>query len=192
MNSQGGRYLVATVALLILSGCGHSTRVRYQDELVKITERTTVNFINVHSSSSTEVLTIWGREFKQVRGRNPCYLTVTNKHLILFVTGKDYDGGQATVHLADLSTRKIEDIPAYDSHIGSNIGDAKTNYYERVANIEGDKLTIEAGFLERRFKYVIDLAKPKFEREEADYESAIPPHKIEHHVYEGGRISTSR
>jgi hypothetical protein len=191
MNLQGGRFpvfaLVVTVALFILSGCGHSTSVRYQDELVKITERSTVNFINVHSSSSTEVLTIWGREFKHVRGRNPCYLTVTNKHLILFVTGKDYDGGQATVHLADISTRKIQDVPAYDSNIGSNIGAC-----ERVASVEGDKLTIEAAFLERRYKYVIDLAKPKFEREEADFESALPPHRIEHHVYEGGRIPISK
>ena len=31
-------------------GCGHLTRVPYQDELVKITERSTVNFLNVHGT----------------------------------------------------------------------------------------------------------------------------------------------
>src|SRR5437868_5293764 len=92
--------LAAAVTVLSLSGCGHSTRVRYQDELVKVTERSKINFLNVHASSDTEVLTIWGRDFKDVRGLNPCYLPVTNKHLILFVTGRSFDGGQATVHLA--------------------------------------------------------------------------------------------
>jgi hypothetical protein len=184
--------LAAAAAVLSLSGCGHSTRVRYQDGLIKVTERSTINFLNVHASSDTEVLTIWGRDFKDVRGLNPCYLPVTNKHLILFVTGRSFDGGQATVHLADTATRTIRDFPAHDSQIGRNIGANKTNRFERVLSVEGDKLTIEAAFLERRYRYVIDLAKPKFEREEADFESAFPPHKIEHHTYEGGRISTSR
>jgi hypothetical protein len=61
-----------------------------------------------------------------------------------------------------------------------------------VATVEGDKLKIDAAFLERRYKYVIDLARPRFEQEEADFEGALPPHNIEHHVYEGGRISISR
>jgi hypothetical protein len=196
MSQRPNNFLAAALAaaatLFSLVGCGHSSRVRYQDGLVKVTERSTINFINVHNSSDTEVLTLWGRDYKDVRGRNPCYLSVTNKHLILFVTGKEYDGGQATVHLADVSNRTIRDFLAYDSGIGSNIGATETNRYERVARAEGDKLTIEAAFLERRYKYVIDLATPKFEREEADFEGALPPHKIEHHVYEGGRISTSR
>jgi hypothetical protein len=196
MNSRVSRFahvaLAATAILFSLSGCGHSTSVRYQDELVKVAERSTINFLNVHASSDIEVLTIWGRDFKEVRGLNPCYLSITNKHLVLFVTGKDYDGGHATVHLADVSNRTIRDIPAYDSHIGSNIGATETNRYERVASVDGDKLTIEAAFLERRYKYVIDLARPQFEREEADLEGALPPHNIEHHVYEGGRISIAR
>jgi hypothetical protein len=191
-NSFPTLVLVVTAIALPVAGCGHSVRVRYKDELVKVTERSTINYVNVHASSDTEVLTIWGREFKDVRGLNPCYLSITNKGLILFVTGKDFDGGQATVHLANLSTREIQHIPAYDSHIGSNIGATNTNRYERIANIDGETLTIEAAFLERRYKFIIDLAKPKFEREEADFEGAFPPHKIEHHVYEGGRISTSR
>lgn len=196
MSSRLNRFpvlaLTTAATLLSLAGCGHSARVRYQDDLVKVTERSTINYLNVHASSDTEVLTMWGRDFKDVRGLDPCYLSVTNKHLVLFVTGKDYDGGQAIVHLADVSNRTIRDFPAYDSHIGSNIGATKTNRYERVASVDGDKPTIEAAFLERRYKYVIDLAGPQFEREEADFEGAFPPHNIEHHVYEGGRISVSR
>lgn len=183
------RVLTITATLLSVCGCAQSVRVRYQDDLVKVTERSTVNLLNVHASSDTEVLTIWGRDFKEVRGLNPCYLPVTNKHLILFVTGRSFDGGQATVHLADTATRTIRDFPAYDSQIGRNIGVNKTNRFERVVSVEGDKLTIEAAFLERRYKYVIDLATPRFEREEADFEGALPPHRMEHHVYEGGRIS---
>jgi hypothetical protein len=184
--------LTTAAALFSLAGCGHSRRIRYQDELVKVTELDTIHYLNIHASSDTEVLTIWGADFKDVRGLNPCYLSITNKHLILFVTGKDYDGGQATVHLADVSNRTIRSFPAYDSHIGSNIGATETNRYERVATVEGDKLKIDAAFLERRYKYVIDLARPRFEQEEADFEGALPPHNIEHHVYEGGRISISR
>ena len=194
MNSQLNRVLASATAttLFSLAGCGHSARVRYQDALVEVTERSTINFLNVHASSDTEVLTIWGREFKDVRGLNPCYLSITNKHLVLFVTGKSYDGGQATVHLADVSNKIIKDFPAHDSHIGRSIGATETNQYERVARIDGDKLTIEAAFLKARYKYVIDLARPKFEREEADFEGALPPHSIEHHVYEGGRFSVSK
>ncbi len=189
------RYLLATVAAALsvtLFGCSHSTRQRYRDDHVQITEHSTIQLFNVHGSTDTEVLTIWGRDFKDVRGLDPCYLAITNKHLILFVTGKDFDGGQAMVHLANTATRTVQDFPAHDSHIGSNIGATETNWFERVASVDGDKLTIEAAFLERRYKYVIDLARPQFEREEADFEGALPPHNIEHHVYEGGRISISR
>lgn len=181
-----------TAASLLLAGCGHSTRVRYQDALVKVTEQSRINYLNVHASSDTEVLTIWGRDFKDVRGLNPCYLSITNKNLALFVTGRDYNRGQATVHLADLDSRTISEFAAYDSHIGCNIGATNTDRYERVASLAGNKLTIEAAFLERRYKYIIDLSGPKFEREEADFEGALPPHAIEHHVYERGRIFTSR
>lgn len=182
--------LLLTTALISLCGCARSSHVRYQDGLVTITERSTINFINVHSSTDTEVLNIWGRDYKDVRGLNPCYLELTNKHMILFVTGKNYDGGQATVHLADIVTRKITDIPAYDSDIGSNIGATETNRYERVISVDGDQLTIEAAFLETQYKFVIDLSKPKFVRQELDCEGALPPHKRVHYVYEGGRRPT--
>src|SRR5947208_279337 len=106
-NSRRAFFAVAAVAaMLSLLGCGHSVRVRYQDKLVKITEHSTINFINVHASSDTEVLSIWGRDFKDVRGLNPCYLSLTNRHLILFVTGRTFDGGQAVVHLADTLTHE--------------------------------------------------------------------------------------
>ena len=98
------RYWVVAVALIlcaIFSGCSHATRQRYRDDVVEITEHSTIQLLNVHGSTDTEVLTIWGRDFKDVRGLDPCYLVITNKHLILFVTGKDFDGGQAVVHLAN-------------------------------------------------------------------------------------------
>jgi hypothetical protein len=187
----GATTLFSVVALFLFVGVPGSARVRYQDQLVKVTERSTINYLNVHASSDTEVLTIWGRDFIDVRGLNPCYLSITNQHLVVFVTGKDYDGGQATVHLADLSNRTIRDFPAYDSHIGSNIGGTETNRYERVLKVEGDEVTIEARFCDDRYLFFIDLAGHKFEREEAELEGALS-HRIEHHVYENGKIYSAR
>jgi len=182
------RAILCLLSFVLLCGCAHENRVRYRDDLVEITERSTIQFLNVHGSTDTEVLTIWGREFKDVRGRNPCYLQIPGRPLILFVTGRDFDGGQATVHLADLTTKKIVDFPAYDSHVGSEIGEPKPNWYERVAKVDGDQLVIEAAFSDRRFVYFIDLSKPRFVREEADFPSAYPPHNLVHEVREEGRI----
>jgi hypothetical protein len=159
--------LVAGLAAdVFLSGCSNVTRERYHDDLVRVSEHSTIHLLNVHSSTDTEILTIWGRDFKDVRGLNPCYLTITNRHLILFVTGREYDGGQAVVHLADTSTKEIRDFPAHDSKIGSNIGASETNRFERVLSVDGDKLVIEGAFLDNRYKYLIDLSKPRFERQE--------------------------
>ncbi len=179
--------VAAGVAVCIsLSGCNHETRLRYRDDLVEITERSTIQFLNVHASSDTEVLTIWGRDFKDVRGRNPCYLRIPGRSMILFVTGRDFDGGQAIVHLANTSTKQIVNFPAYDSHIGSEIGEPKPNCYERVAKIDGDRLVIEATSTSRHFEYFIDLSEPRFEREEADFENSLTG-TVNHYVYERGK-----
>lgn len=189
MNARVGRSsaiaLTLTTAMCSLSGCGHSTHVRYQDDLVKVTERSTINFINVHASSDTEVLTIWGREFKDVRGRSPCYLRIPGRPMILFVTGRDFDNGQATVHLADTSSRRVVDFSAHDSRIGSNIGPPGTNWYERVASVQGQQLAVEAAESNCHYKYSIDLATPSFEKEEQTVEDPATGNII-HHVYEHG------
>jgi hypothetical protein len=180
--------IIASVGFgVLLSGCVHENRPRYRDDLVEIREHSTVQLLNVHASTDTEVLTIWGRSFANVRGRDPCYLRIPGRPLILFVTGRDYDGGQAIVHLANISTHEISDFPAHDSRIGSNIGPEQNNWVERVESVSGGTLVIEAAFSDRRYRYWIDLDKPRFLREEEDAPSAYPPHKMEHHVYEEGK-----
>jgi hypothetical protein len=180
-------YASAALTVVTLVGCVPETRVRHQDALVKVTEKSTVNLLNVHASSDTATLTIWGQEFKEVRGRNPCYLPIPNSPLILFVTGRTFDGGQAVVHIANTSTHKTVSFPAYDSHIGSEIGEPTKDRFERVASVEGDKLIIEAGFLDARYKYFIDVSKPKFERQEADFVDSASG-KTTHYVYEEGKL----
>ncbi len=76
------------------------------------------------------------------------------------------------------------------SQIGRNIGAAKTNRFERVLSLNGDKLVLEAAFPAPHYRRFIDLAEPRSEREEVDFEGAIS-HKMEHHVYENGKISKS-
>ena len=180
---------VATVIIaLSVCGCAHENRFRYRDELVEIREHSTIQILNVHASSDTEVLTIWGRSFNDVRGLDPCYLRIPGQPLILFVTGRDYDNGKAVVHLANTATHEIRDFPAYDSHIGSSIGQTGPSS-ERVTDVQDNILVIEAAGFERRSKYFIDLKVPRFIREEADHPSAYPPHDWVHEVYEGGKVN---
>jgi hypothetical protein len=53
----------------------------------------------------------------------------------------------------------------------SIIAAAKTTnqVFEKVESLKDDKLVIAAGFLDRRFRYFIDLRKLDFEKEEAVY-----------------------
>jgi hypothetical protein len=161
-------------------------RQRYHNDLVTITEHSTIQYLNVHGGTDTEVLTMWGRTFKNVRGLDPCYLEIPNRHMVLFVTGRTYNGGQAVVHLADTATRRIRDFPAHDSKIGYNIGPDKTNGVERVFSLDGDKLIIEARFLDERSKYFIDLSVPRFEREELDLVDPVSK-QFKHYVLENGK-----
>jgi hypothetical protein len=169
----------------LLIGCTRESRFRYQDDLVKITERSIIQYLNVHASTDTEVLTIWGKDYLEVRGLNPCYLKIPGRPEILFVTGREYDNGQATVHLANTVSRRINDFPAYDSHIGADIGRTGSEF-ERVRKIEGEMLTIEAASTSMRHLYVIDLSGPRFIREEFDVTDSKG---VNHHsLYEGGRL----
>ena len=180
----------ASFAVILLmasmTGCVPSIKQRYKDDLVEISERSRINLLNVHSSKDTEVLKIWERTYDDVRGRNPCYLRIPGRPMIIFVTGKDWDNGQATVHLANIDTKEIHSFPAYDSHIGSNIGEPRTDYFEKVLSVDGDTLVIEAGFLDRRSRYTVDLSRHLFIREEGSYDSSISKTR-EHYVYEAGR-----
>lgn len=179
---------IIVFGLLALCGCSHVTRPYYRDELVEVTEHATVHLLNVHGSTHTEILTIWGRDFKDVRGRKPCYLRIPERDMILFVTGRTYDGGQATVHLAEIQTKKIISFPAYDSHIGAEIGEQSSEWYERVLKLDGDLLVIEAASGGRKYQYYIDLKKPQFEKEEVDLPDIYPPHHLIHQTHEGGKI----
>lgn len=183
------RILVSFLALFaILSACScvRKDRLRYRDELVEVRELSKINLLNVHSSSDNEVLIIWGKRFNDVRGRNPCYLRIPGKPLILFVTGRTWDHGQAVVHLANTESHAILDFPAYDSSIGRCIGDPESNYFEKVESVNGDELVIVSGFNDRRFRYVINLKHPSFVREEGEFLSGISK-KREHYIYEEGR-----
>ena len=60
---------------------------------------------------SHNALKIFGKSFEPVRGLAPYYLRLPDTNLILFVTGRTYDDGQATVHIANLSTHKLQSFP---------------------------------------------------------------------------------
>jgi len=170
---------------LAFAGCAHETRPLYRDSLVEVTEHLSIQILNVHGSTSKSVLTIWGRTFDEVRGQDPYYLQLPGRPIVLFVTGRDFDDGQATVHLANTLTHEIRSFPAYDSHIGSNIG--MKYEFERVTSLTDDILVIEANLSDRKYRYRIDLREPRFIREEADFLDSNMTHKWEHYVYEGGK-----
>jgi len=149
--------VICFVLTLTLCSCVRESKVRYEDQFVKITERSVINLANVHASRDTEVLTIWGQDFLHVRGLNPCYLTVTNTPLLLFVTGRRYENEEAVVHLADTSTHEIISIPAGRCWIGENIGRDETNNWERIIASSKTNVVIEAGSPGLEFKYFIDL-----------------------------------
>ncbi len=176
-------------AVVFLSGCSSVTNEGYRDDLVSIREHYTIQYFNVHGGHDTEILTILGHDFKDVRGLNSCYLTITNRHLILFVTGRGHDQQQAVVHLADTSTHQIRDFPAYDSSIGRSIGASEADDFQRVLSVEGDKLVIEGAFRDVRNRYFIDLSKPRFEKEEEGGGVSRTTGKLFHYVMEDGKLS---
>src|SRR2546427_11930603 len=106
-----------------------------------------------------------GKTYKEVRGQAPFYLDVPGKDAILFVTGRTYDNGQATVHVLNYKTAKVSSFSAYDSSIGKGIS---SNGTERIESINGEKVVIPARFLDRQYRYYLDLGKPEFEKEEGN------------------------
>jgi len=159
--------------MLPLAGCMKSTSVVYSDKNVTVTLKDTVNFINVHASHGYFEMTVFGEKYSEVRGWIPFYIEIPEKESILFVTGREYDNGQATIHVVNLNTKKELHFPAYDSNIGkcirnTNNLDASNNvlFFEQVEKVAGNKLIIGAGEWNSRYRYYLDLQIPEFEKEE--------------------------
>src|SRR4051812_32098830 len=90
---------------MTLIGCMKTTKVVYSDKDVSVTLKDTVNFVNVHASHGFFEMTVCGVKYSEVRGWIPFYISIPERNSILFVTGRDYDNGQATVHVVDLKTK---------------------------------------------------------------------------------------
>jgi len=149
----------------VLCSCSRSITTAYEDDKVKVLHKDSVNFLNVHASHDEMWLVAFGKTYKEVRGQAPFYLTIPGKDSILFVTGRTYDNGQATVHVLSYKTGKALRFPAFDSRIGENISSGGS---EKIESVAGDKVIISAKFLERQYRYYLDLKKPEFEKEEAN------------------------
>ena len=162
-----------------------TTKNVYTDRNVSVELKDTVNFVNVHASHGYLEMTVCGVKYSEVRGWIPFYVPIPERDSILFVTGRDYDNGQATVHVVDLKTKNEIHFPAYDSHIGSNIRNDKDSY-EKVKSLNGNKLIISAGRTNCEFQYFIDLNKPEFEREESAFWGSTDGH-TNYYIYPGGK-----
>ena len=162
-------FILGCTVLVIICGCSHYTKPRFKDQNVEVIEKGTVNYLSVHSSHDEAVLKIFGKSFRPIRGQAPYYLSLPDTNLILFVSGRTYDDGQAIVHIANLSARKIQSFPAHDSHIGGDIGSTESGRFERVKTFDGRHLVIEARFTINSFIYFLDMQKGEFEKEIAAY-----------------------
>lgn len=167
-----GMFQLCLASAVLLAGCVKSTKTTYSDQNVTVVFKDTANLLNVHASHGYFELTVFGQQYDEVRGYIPFYIPIPEKKSILFVTGRDYDNGQATVHVINLETKQHIKIPAYDSHIGSNIRTNNTDSSEIVEKIDGDKIVIRAEGFDRSFRYYIDLAAKTFEKEEAEYRNS--------------------
>ncbi len=164
-----GNALVSAATLLLASGCFCYAKPKFKDQNVEVIRKGFVSYLSVHSSNDEAVLKIFGSSFRPVRGQAPYYLTLPDTNLLLFVSGRTCDGGHATVHIANLSMRKIQNFSAHDSHIGENIGSTESGRFERVRSFDGRHLVVEARFSRNSFIYFIDLKKGEFEKEIAAY-----------------------
>jgi hypothetical protein len=145
-----------------------TSEVVYSDKNASVVFKDSINLVNVHASHGYYEMTVCGAKYSEVRGWHPFYIPIPEKDSILFVTGRNYDNGQAIVHVVNLKTKTEVHFPAYDSDIGSNIRNDGGSY-ERVKEISGDKLVICAGSASRtncESQFFIDLKKPEFEKEE--------------------------
>ena len=148
--------------LLLCSCLSTSKNVVYEDERVVVTERVSFYVIppNVHAGSDTISMRLFGKRYKEVRGTPPYYLEIPGTESILFVTGRDYDEGQATVHIVDLKTKKRFSFAAHDSHIGSDIGAG-----EFIEGLGDGKFIVSSERFNCRFTNYLDLKTKKLEKE---------------------------
>ena len=167
-----GKFQLYLASTVLLAGCIKSSKTTHSDQNVTVVFKDTANLLNVHASHGYFELTAFGKQYAEVRGYIPFYISIPEKKSILFVTGRNYDNGQATVHVINLETKQHDEIPAYDSHIGSNIGTNNKNSSEIVEKVDGDKIVIRAEGFDSSFRYYIDLAAKKFEKEEAEYRNS--------------------
>jgi hypothetical protein len=181
MKAVKSTFVVMSCALLC--SCTHSTKIAYQDDKVKVSHKDTVNLVNVHASHDEMWLVAFGKTYKEVRGQPPFYLEIPGKDSILFVTGRTYDNGQATVHVLNYKTGKEANFLAYDSHIGANISSGGA---EKLESVDGQKVVISAKFLDRQYRYYLDLEKPEFEKEEAN--EPIHAGETNFHVWVNGKF----
>ena len=163
----------ALISLMFLSSsCIPSCKSIYKDDKVSVKEKSLVNILNVHASKDTITITVFGKNYEDVRGNPPYYLEIPGKDSILFVTGYTFDNGQATVHIVNLSTKQETNFPAYDSSIGEGIcttNSQTADWFEKIESINGDKLQISAAMTNRRLHYYLDLQKSEFEKEDGFY-----------------------
>ena len=178
--------ILIAVSSLIFVGCVKTTNVAYSDKNVAVSFKNTVNLVSVHASHGYYEMTVCGVKYSGVRGYNPFYLSIPEMDSILFVTGRDYDNGQAMVHIVNLKTKTEIHFPAYDSHIGSNIRTNSPDMSEVVEKIDGSQIIIHAEGLERSFRYYIDLSKPRLEKEEAEFRNS-PLGTTNRYVYIEGK-----
>ena len=164
---------LCAVAVCAVCYCANaSTEVIYKDDKVTVTE-TIHSYIpfSAHAGiSDTISITVFGKTYKDVRGCQPYYLEIPGTNLFLFVTGPDHNGnGNAVVHLVNPNTKIEKNFRAHDSHIGSNIcpkEEQTGQRFEKIESVTTNEVVISAGFLDRRYRYYLDLTKPAFEKEE--------------------------
>jgi hypothetical protein len=181
MKASGSVFVM--VSCLALCSCAKSTRIFYQDNKVKVLHKDTVNFLNVHASHDEMWLVAFGKTYKEVRGQAPFYLEIPGTDSIYFVTGRTYDDGQAIVHVLNFKNGKEFNFPANDSRIGSDISSGDS---ERIESVKGEKVVVTARFLDRQYRYYLDLGKPEFEKEEAN--EPIHPGETNSHVWIHGKF----
>ena len=175
--------IFVALSCVALCSCSHSTKTAYEDDKVKALHKDTVNYLNVHASHDEMWLVAFGNTYKDVRGVAPFYLEIPGKDLILFVTGRSYDNGQAIVHLINSKSKTEVHFPAYDSNVGKNIGRG-----EKIISMEGDKIITGYRETDRDFRFFLDLKEPKFEKEEAEYRNQ-PIGTTNHVVLVNGKSS---
>ena len=177
--------IFAVLSCVALCSCSRSTKTAYEDDKVKVLHKDTVNYANVHASHDEMWLVTFGKTYKEVRGQAPFYLEIPGKDSILFVTGRTYDNGQATVHVLNYKTGKEINFPANDSSIGQNIS---TGGAEKIESVDGDKVVISAKFLDRRYLYHLDLQKSEFVKEEGIEPDPVHTGVTNSHVWINGKF----